>query len=218
MQTLIAGAGELGCKIASFLSKAGESVVVIDAEKPRCEWLSKNTDATVYNGSVLDPELLMTAGIGSTDTVVTVLESDEIALKFISFAKSQFGIPRIFAITKDSEIRNSMLQAGATKVISEEDEVLDEIENLFQSNGHRTLYFDRWDDLKISLAKIRATSRVLGKDADKVNAKESRIVAVVRNGRLEFPSNGVDLQMGDEIVIVGTSSSVEKLLDEVRGE
>jgi trk system potassium uptake protein TrkA len=239
LQILIAGAGNLGSKIATLLASNGESVSLIDEDKARCEWLSKKTDATVYNGSVFDPLLLMNAGIEKTDSIITALDDDEKAAKFISFAKSQFGVPKIFAIANHSESEGLLIEAGATRVICPEDEVLGEIENAFSSgNGHRIIDIDKRRECEIASVTIRATSSVLGKDLSKVKGGENcRIVALLRDRSLIFPSpagvnggdrrvreeekekegevEGLPLEMGDELLIVGKPESVARFVEKL---
>jgi len=217
LQTLIASGGSIASKIAIFLARKGDNVSVIDEDEKRSESLSKNSDATVYNGSVLDPEILMMAGIEKTDSIVTALEDDEKSIKFISFAKSQYGVPRIFAIAKNSDAEDGFIQAGATKVISSEVEILTDFENIYSSvEGHRTIYFDKSKNCKIVSATIRATSSALGKDVEKIRKKDCRIVALLRDGQLLFPEANegeTPLEMGDELFIIGIPEPVEKLVE-----
>jgi trk system potassium uptake protein TrkA len=219
LQTLITGGGSVGSKVAIFLSRNGESVRVVEQDKAKSEWLSKNSDATVYNGNALDPAILLEAGIDKADTLIVAIGSDEITAKIVDFAKSQFGVQRVIAVTKRAEFTDLIKRNGADKVICAEDEVLDEIENVLQrSDGQRTIFADKQSNYRISRVMVRATSRMLGKRVSKIEKTRAKVPALVRGGQLVFPDDQTDLEMGDEIFVIGTEGDVDKVANQVLQE
>ncbi|MHB8567405.1 MAG: potassium channel family protein [Nitrososphaerales archaeon] len=215
MKTLIAGGGEIGLRVAVYLSEHGAEVTIVDENKERCDWLSKNVDATVYNGNILDPGLLMEAGIDKTDLLLTALANDQVTVKLVDFAKSQFAVPRVIAITKSSEAVPRTKESGADSVVCSENVVLDQVEGMIQTNGHKTIYSDRQKDFEIARLSIKATSGMLGREVSKIAANDSRITAVFRGGRLIFPSDDPQLQMGDELFIMGKEGSLRKMIEDL---
>lgn len=215
---MIAGAGAIGSSLAVYLSERGENVIVIEEDKTKCEWLSKNSDARVYNGSVFDPELLIQAGIDKADTLIVALGNDELTRKLVDVAKSQFGVPKVVAIAQESELRDPIAASGADKVICSQDEVLDEVENILQTTGIRRLYHDKQRQCMISKVTVRATSEALGKCVSKLESKFARISGIIRDGNLFFPSQDTSLEMGDEIFVIGNEEAVEKIVSLVRAE
>ena len=215
MQTLIAGGGDLGYWIASYLTERGENVSIIDEDKSRCDWLSKNVDASVYNGNILDASLLMEAGIDKADALVTALGNDEITVKLVDFAKSQFGVPKVIAITKNLSVTPHAKECGADKVICSEETVLNEIEGLLHANGHKMIYTDRSKDCKIARLNVKATSRMLGRAISEITERNARIAVLLRGDQTIFPSEDELLQMGDELFLIGREESVNKLIDRV---
>lgn len=215
MQTLIAGGGSIGGKVAIYLTQRGENVTVIDEDRAKCEWLSKNSDATVYNGNTLDPELLMEAGIDKVDALIVALGNDQLTRKVVDFAKSQFGVPKIIAIAQESELRDEIKSSGADRVICSQDEVLSQVENVLQTNGRRTIYQDRQKEWRISRLSVRATSNALGKLVPKLEDKHAKIAGIIRNGNLIFPSKETVFEMGDELFLIGNQEAVEKIADAI---
>ncbi len=218
MQTLIAGGGIIGSRLAMYLTERGEDVIVIDEDKERCEWLSKNTDAKVYNGSMLNPELLMEAGIDKVDALIVALGNDQLTRKVVDFAKSQFGVPKIVAIAKESELCEQIMASGADKVICSEDEVLNEVENVVQSGAFKTIYKDSRTESLISKVTVRARSNALGKPVTKIENKLAKISGIIRDRVLFFPDQDTTLEMGDELLIIGRQPDVEKVVNSVNEE
>lgn len=216
MQTLIAGGGGIGYKIAAYLSDHGENVIIIDRDKSRCDWLCKNTDASVYNGNILDAALLMEAGIDKADSLITALGNDETTLRLVDFAKSQFGIPKVIAVVKSTDVTEKAKESGADKVVCSEDAVLNEIENSLRSNGHRTVYSDRKRNAKVEWLRVKATSGALGKEISKLqDGRNARIAMIARGDEIVLPPEDFQLQMGDELFITGRDEAIEKLVEEI---
>ena len=217
MQVLIAGSGEVGTRLAVYLSHRGEKVTLVDSDKSRCEWVSRNSDAVVYRGNVLNPSVLTEAEIMKTDSLVVALANDQISRELIRLAKSQFAVPRVIAVAKDAASGERMQKVGADEVIRSDDIVLREIKNLLHRKGHRVLYYDGGGDYKIEQVSIKATSGMLGKKVSALGNKLARVVGVMRGGKLLFPKDETELQMGDEVIVIGEEAGVGKVCAQIEG-
>jgi len=213
LQVLIAGGGDVGARLAVYLSHRGEKVALIDSDKSRCEWVSKNSDAIVYRGNVLNPSVLTEAEITKTDSLVVVLGNDQIARELIRLAKSQFAVPRVVAVAKDTANGEKMKVLGADEVICSEDVVLEEVKSLLHRRGNRILYRGRGDDYKIEQVSVKATSGVLGKKVSTLGNKRARVAGVVRGGKVLFPEDEMELQMGDEVIVIGEEAGVSEICE-----
>jgi len=218
LQTLIAGGGTIGSKLAIYLAERGHEVTVIEEDRSKSEWLSKNSDAKVYNGNMLDPELLMEAGIDKADTLIVTLGNDQLTRKVVDFAKSQFGVPRVLAVVKESELCDQVRASGADKVICAEDEVLNEVENSLETKNFRTLYKDNPGELSISKVSVRARSKALGKHMSKIENKSVKVSGILRDRKLVFPSEDTTFEMGDEVFLIGEQAHVDKVIDLINEE
>lgn len=215
MQVLIAGSGEVGTKLAVYLSHRGERVTLIDSDKNRCEWVSKNSDAVVYRGNVLNPSVLTEAEIMKTDSLVIALGNDQIARELVRLAKQQFGVPKVIAVAKDAANGERMQKIGADQVICSEDVILEEIKNLLHRRGHRVLYNDGGGDYKIEQVSIKATSGMLGKKVSALGNELAKVIGVMRGGKLLFPKDETELQMGDEVIVIGEEAGVTKVCAQI---
>jgi trk system potassium uptake protein len=212
---LIAGSGEVGTRLAVYLSHRGEKVTLVDSDKSRCEWVSRNSDAVVYRGNVLNPSVLTEAEIMKTDSLVVALANDQIARELIRLAKSQFGVPRVIAVAKDAASGERMQKMGADEVICSDDIVLGKVKSLLHRKGHRVLYYDGGGDYKIEQVSIKATSGMLGKKISGLGNKLARVVGVMRGGNLLFPKDETELQMGDEVIVIGEEGGVGKVCAQI---
>ncbi|MDA4123987.1 MAG: TrkA family potassium uptake protein [Thaumarchaeota archaeon] len=212
MPTLVTGGGVIGSRLAVYLSQIGEDVTVVEEDRKKCEWISKNSDAKVYNGSALDPDLLMQAGIDKADTLIVAMGNDQLTRKVVDLAKKQFGIPKVFAITRESEHSDQIRSSGANRVICAQDEVLDEAKRALNSGADRMIYHDVQRGCLISRATLRATSSAIGKPISKFQNKSARISGLIRDGNLMFPFEDTTLEMGDELFIIGMQDDVEEVV------
>lgn len=218
MQTLIAGGGTIGSKLAMYLSERGNDVTVIEEDRAKSEWLSKNSDAKVYNGNVLDSELLKEAGIDRTDTLIVALGDDQLTRKVVEVAKSQFGVPRVVAIANESALCEQIRASGANRVICSEDEVLNEVENVLEPSTSKTIYKDNRGEFLISKVSVSAGSRVLGKPVSSIEEKFVKVPGIFRGQALFFPTNDTTLEMGDELFIIGRQEHVDRVVNMVNEE
>jgi trk system potassium uptake protein len=215
VQVLIAGGGTVGAKIAVYLSQRGDKVTLIDKDKARCEWASKHSDAVVYRGNALDPALLAQAEASKADHLIVALGNDDTTREMVRLAKFQFGVPRVIAIIKDAENAEGIMKFGAEKVVSEEEMVIKEVKGLLHRRGHRILFHDSDRDFKIEQVAVRATSSMLGKKVSRLGNRLARVVGILRAGTLLFPRDDLELQLGDEVIVIGEEVGVGKVTSQV---
>jgi trk/ktr system potassium uptake protein len=201
--------------MAVFLSHRGEKVTLIDSDRTRCEWVSKHSDAVVYRGNALDPAILSEAEISKADCLIVALGNDQIGRELVRLAKSQFAVPKVIAVAKDSPGKEKLEKLGAEFVVCTEDVVLDEIRGLLQPKSRRTLFSDREGDFRIEQVKVRATSSMLGRDISTLGNALAKVAGVVKGGTLLFPKANVVLQLGDEVIVIGKDSAVDKVCSKI---
>jgi trk system potassium uptake protein len=217
LQILIAGGGVVGSRLAVYLSERGEKVTLVDRDKNRCEWVSKHSDAIVYRGNALDSAILEEAEVTKTDCMIIALGNDDATRELVRLAKFQFGVPRVIAITKDSAIGEKVMNLGAERVVNTEEVVIKEVKGLLHRRGHRVLFHDSDKDYKIEQVTVRATSSMLGKKVSDLGNRLARVVGVVRAGALLFPNEDIELQLGDEVIVIGEETGVGKVLGQIEG-
>jgi trk system potassium uptake protein len=218
LQTLIAGGGTIGSKLAMYLTERGDDVTVIEEDRAKSEWLSKNSDAKVYNGNMLNPELLMEAGIDKADTLIVALGDDQLTRKVVDVAKSQFGVPRVIAIAKETEFCEQIRASGADQVICSEDEVVDKVESMLVPSNMKTIYKDGLGEFLITKVSVGGRSGALGKLVSKIEDKFAKVSGIARNHTLFFPTEETTIEMGDELFIIGRKKDLDKVVDIINQE
>ena len=177
--------------------------------------MSKHSDAVVYRGNALDPAILSEAEVSKADCLIVALGNDQVGRELVRLAKSQFAVPKVIAVTKDSLGKEKLEKLGAEFVVCTEDVVLDEIRGLLQPKSRRTLFSNREGDFRIEQVKVRATSSMLGRDTSTLGNALAKVAGVVKGGTLLFPKANVVLQLGDEVIVIGKDSAVDKVCSEI---
>uniref|UniRef100_A0A831UHF2 Trk system potassium uptake protein TrkA n=1 Tax=Thermus islandicus TaxID=540988 RepID=A0A831UHF2_9DEIN len=111
-RVMVLGGGNVGYMVAQELLKRRVEVVVIEAGRERCEWLSQELPgALVIHGDGTDIELLEAEGINEADVVVAVTDNDEKNLLASLLAK-QLGVSKVITRVSRSETRRLFEQVG----------------------------------------------------------------------------------------------------------
>lgn len=105
MNIVIVGAGEIGCHIATLLSKEEHNIIIIDNDLKKINAISQTLDVAVRHGSASNWQLLDELFDLSPDLLIAVTNNDETNLVACSIAK-QLGYPRTIARVHDTTYLN----------------------------------------------------------------------------------------------------------------
>ena len=97
MKVTIAGAGNVGCYIASDLRAAGHDVLMLDKSPDLVERLRPTLDVNWFAGDACEVSTLHEAGIDGSEVMVAATGDDEDNLVVSLLAKQEFAIPRVVA-------------------------------------------------------------------------------------------------------------------------
>ena len=126
MYILVAGAGEVGTALARSLTASRHNVVCVDSSREVCEALYARHGITTHCGSGNDIEILRNAEISKADVAVGTMASDADNLSFTILA-NQFDVPRVIVRMRNPAYEAAFRSAGATRLVSLVDVVLDQI-------------------------------------------------------------------------------------------
>ncbi len=216
---IIVGYGRVGQMVYSEISKSGEPCVVIESD-PEMMALLERDGALYVEGSAIEDEVLLEAGIKDARTLVDTIpdEADSvfIALSARQFNKNLFIIAR--ADTKSGE--KKLLRAGADRVIlpyeiggkrmamaSLRPNVVDfmTLESLGAHLG-----------LSIEEVEIFREAQVEGKTLKEVDLRHKYGLTVIGikkpSGDLQMhPPAETKMEEGDILVLIGKTDDLEKL-------
>lgn len=109
---IIIGCGRLGAHLADRMSKAGDSVVIIDRDKNSFIRLSQDFSGFTIEGEAMELSMLKQAKVEAADALVAVTGNDNINLSVVQIADKLFGVSHTIARVKDEEKENYFSGCG----------------------------------------------------------------------------------------------------------
>lgn len=94
---VVVGCGRLGSLLASLLSQAGSSVVVIDREEEAFELLAPEFSGFRITGDAVEMEVLQAAKVHKAGCLLAVTEDDNVNLMVAQVAHEIFAVPKVLA-------------------------------------------------------------------------------------------------------------------------
>lgn len=117
MYVLIGGAGLVGLSLAQRLIELGHTVAIIDCDPNACRYAREQVGVMAFEGSAVNTEVLLEAGIRKADSVAAVLRHDALNLAMVTLAK-HYGVSHILARMRHRDFAEPLRLAGANHVIS----------------------------------------------------------------------------------------------------
>lgn len=101
--TIVIGCGRLGANLASVLSDAGRSVLILDRDKSAFRRLGPSFGGLTVTGDGTDLDTLREAGMERADTVIAVTSNDNANILIAQAARELFDVSHIIARLYDPE-------------------------------------------------------------------------------------------------------------------
>lgn len=212
---IIAGGGTIGFFVAEQLEQAGIYVKIIEQNKERCAEISKKLDKTlVIQGEVTSVDYLRDEGVHSADAFIAAVDRDELNI-LISVLAKNLGTARSIAVVNRPEYIPLAEGIGVDIVVSP----LLLANSAFDRFIHQPLVlsaasFARGDAEAIEIP-VQDGASVIGPSLGKLELpKNTRVAAIIREGKLLVPKAEDFIFAGDRIILVGLRAalpSAEKL-------
>jgi len=97
MNIIIVGCGRLGSTLANDLSDAGHNISIIDRDNERLNVLGSGYNGVKIKGIEYDNDILLEAGISTTDVILSVTPDENVNITVSLIAKKIYKVPRIIA-------------------------------------------------------------------------------------------------------------------------
>jgi trk system potassium uptake protein TrkA len=117
MYVLIGGAGLIGLSLAQKLVELGHTIAVVDIDPIACRYVREQVGAMAFEGSAVNTEVLLEAGIRKADSLAAVLRSDALNLALVTLGK-HYGVPHILSRMRHSDFAEPLRLAGANHIVS----------------------------------------------------------------------------------------------------
>ena len=212
MYILIVGGGEIGYYLAKTLLLDGNHVGLVEGDAERCRELAEKLDITVVNGDGSDLNVLRDAGAEEAQYVVAVTDRDADNLVTCQLAKRYFRAPLTIARVNDPKNQAVFKALGVDATISSTALAAQMIQNALPLSGLRIFSIFQQGEVEITEAELKEDSPVAGIAVSQLALpQECVLIAVIRDGRIDFPRGGTVLRSGDRVFALARRQEVESL-------
>ena len=225
MKILILGAGQVGSTVAEGLVSEANDITVVDQDAAKLAVLQERLDLRTLVGNASHPSVLERAGIGDTDMLLAVTQSDEVNMVACKLAASFYNTPTRIARIRSADYlaRPGLFDKDNFCVdfsICPEQILTDYITKLIEfPEALQVLHFS---DGKASLVAVRAFSGgpLLGKPISFLHTHmpqvDARVAAIFRKDGPLIPEGSTVVEEGDEIFFIAATKNIRSVLKEMR--
>jgi trk system potassium uptake protein TrkA len=209
MKVTIAGAGNVGCYIASDLHDAGHDVLLLDKSPGLVERLRPTLDVNWFVGDACEVSTLHAAGIDGSEVMVAATGDDEDNLVVSLLAKQEFAIPRVVARVNHPKNQWLFNENWGVDVSVSTPHLLSALVEEAVSVGSlvRLLQFEGGQARLVEVT-LADDSPAAGRSiADLAVPRDATVVAVVREGHVVVPRGDTVVNAGDEVLALVTPDS-----------
>lgn len=209
MKIIIMGCGRVGEQVSLLMEQDGHDVSVIDSDADALARLGPKFRGRRIKGVGFDRNILVEAGIQSTDAFAATSSSDNVNIVSARIARSVFRVPRVIARLYDPR-RAEIYQRLGLLTISSTSLGAERIRELItHAELEPVISFGRGE---VNLIRLEASPHLVGRAIKHLEVPgEINVVCVVRQGEALIPFLGTELQFGDTIHLVVMASAMDRL-------
>ena len=221
MKAIIVGAGEVGFQLSKVLLAEGYDVVAIDQSQSACDRLSETLDLMTLCGSGSAPSLLETAGINSTDLLISVTNSDETNILASLIAKRCGVKNKIARVSNSTYFDNTIItraDLGIDHTINSERLCAGEFIRILRSAEAREVVDFADGKIQLIAFNIESDNPLIDNSIEEISSREIfselRFVAIkTRGGQSTIMPRGSDkINVGDEVFVMGSRLAVKNIM------
>lgn len=208
MTTVIAGAGEVGRRLAAKLTAAGERVVLIEAEEETAV-KAREEGFEVTIGDMADLALLRKAGVNQGRALLLTTPDDDRNLLVAQLARTELGCQRIYARLNNTSYVGAFTDLGVT-VVNPSEATATELAAAFGEPELQDMLSPLDED--VTAARIRVTNPDAQREVQSLVALRGTVVPVIRRGaRSLVPDGKTAIQLGDVVTVFGHASDLARV-------
>ncbi|MDY6777995.1 MAG: Trk system potassium transporter TrkA [Candidatus Nanohaloarchaea archaeon] len=221
MRIVIAGAGQVGTKVASELSEDHE-IVLIDQDTDRTDRLQYELDVLTVTGDCSAIETLRDADIGDADIFIASTDDDEINMIACGTAKA---LGDVTTVARVQNVKYINTWSETEDILGVDYMVGTNLLAVAGAVGGSRLSaardFDIFAGGRVQMAEFEVgkSTPVAGKTVSAADTFDSlTFAAILRSGKTIIPTGSTTIQAGDNIVIIGEPEAVHNLGIELSNE
>jgi trk system potassium uptake protein TrkA len=213
MRVIVIGAGEVGSSIAADLCDTHD-VVVVERDPERVESLTYELDVLAMQGDGTSLAVLEEAGLADADMVIASTDSDEANIVACATAKT-VDDPFTIARVKKVEYLRTWERATDTFnvdfMVSTDLLTAQTIVRIAGMPGANDV--DTFADGAVRMAQFAVTeaSPIAGQTVVEADRFDSlTFAALIRDGDVVIPGGETTIEVGDEVVVIGSPESTRE--------
>ncbi len=223
MYVLIGGAGLVGLNLAQKLIELGHRVAVIDIDSHACRYAREQVGVMAFEGSAVNTEILLEAGIRKADAVAAVLRSDALNLAMVALAR-HYGVPQILSRMRHQDFAEPLRLTGATHVISTIDLAVATMVNAIEyPQVESMMHFEQGqiEVVKLPIPKnCYVVNRTVADIAQDANFPKGSLIIGYQphpHEDLTIPNGNTILESGSTVLIVTKPGLIHQAIDFIAG-
>jgi trk system potassium uptake protein TrkA len=223
MYILVGGAGSVGLSLAQELIELGHTVGVIDIDPVACRYAREQFGAMAFEGSAVNTEVLLEAGIRKADSMAAVLRSDALNLAMVTLAK-HYGVPHILSRMRHRDFTEPLRIAGANHIVSTVDIGVKTMVNAIEFPEVESMMHFEQGQIEVLKLLIPNNCYVVGRSVAEIAQdfrfpKGTLIIGYQPHPKddLMIPNGSTVLEPNSTVLIVTKPDSIHQVIDFMEG-
>jgi len=203
MRIVIAGAGTLGRRVATY-TRADHEVLVIEQSRVRAQAVEEELGVKVLVGDADEPAVLFEAGVDRADVFVASTGHDEDNLVASLLAKNEYKVRKVIAAVRNPRNRWLYNRSWGVDVAIDSAEIVTKlIEEEATLADVVTLLDLREGEVTVSSMAINEGHWAAGKTMQQLGLPEGCVVAaLLHDTQIVMPKPETVVQAGDQLLII----------------
>jgi NhaP-type Na+/H+ or K+/H+ antiporter len=199
-KTVIAGAGDVGRRLARRLKEAGETVLIIESDEDTAVQ-AREEGFEVFLGDIGKAEVLSKAGVGDAHAFLLTTTNDDRNLLGAQLARSSLGVQQIYARVNETANIGAFRDLGIG-VVSPQEAVAAELADLIGASPLADIVSPI--DADVEVVRLTVTNSDAQRPIQALTALRGTVVIMVRRGKTSVvPSGKTTLRLGDVLTLIG---------------
>lgn len=211
MKIAIAGAGQVGCSIATELAENGHSILVIDKDPNAQQGFAPGVEFLV--GDACELAVLEQAKLQECQVVVAATGDDKANLVVSLLAKTEFGVARVVGRVNHPHNEWMFDESWGVDVAVSTPRILSAlVEEAVTVGDVVRLFTLRAGNANLVELTLPADSPVAQTRVGAMSwPPDCTLVTILRSGRVITPSSDDTLEVGDELLFICSAESESPL-------
>ena len=190
------------------------SINIIEKDPAKCRDLSERfPEAMVISGDISDEGIFEEGHFSDYDLLITATGNQELNLVTAVYSK-KLGIKRTIALVNKNSYVNIAASLGIDVAVSLKSSIVNSILKFIRRGNVRSVHAIPGGKIEVMQMTVGDGCKAAGKRlADIKFPPHSLIIFIVREGRGMLPDGSLELQAGDDVVIISGKESIKRIED-----